>query len=212
MAFSQFKSLGETALQYTLRVVDASFIEPIADIEPNEFFLTRFRLVHQSRIYASSEAARCETLIYPILQEVWQHYSSSLKLWSHAPLVQSEILSGTPDYLFAQHSEYGSAVMGKPIFVAVEAKQDDFAVGWGQCAAEMVAAQRINADATTVFGIVTNGEIWQFAKLEGNIFTQELAFYAISDLSKLFGALTFVMEECYKQAQKPELASLATAK
>ncbi len=120
-----------------------------------------------------------------------------LKLWSHVALDHDSVLCETPDYLIAKQSELGDAVLGKPILVAIEAKQDDFELGWGQCSAEMVSVQKINADEEmTVFGIATNGESWEFGKLEGKCFTYP---YTIGDLEKLFGVLSYIMEECAKQ-------------
>ena len=43
-----------------------------------------------------------------------------------------------------------------------DADINDFEMGWGQCLAELVAAQKINADADLqVYGIVTDGDLWQ---------------------------------------------------
>jgi hypothetical protein len=96
--------------------------------------------------------------------------------------------------------------MGTPILVAIEAKQDDFVLGWGQCAAEMLVVQKINTDEeVTVFGIVTNGESWEFGMLEKSVFTRHPYPYTIGDLDKLFGALSYIMKECAKQVTKPHL-------
>ena len=127
-----------------------------------------------------------------------------MKLWSHAPIAFDELLSGTPDYLIAKQSPFGSESIGDPILITVEAKKDDFVLGWGQCAAEMVAAQKINLeDGMTIFGIVTNGETWEFGKLDATLFTRHPYPYTIGDLDKLFGALSYIMEECAKQVRKP---------
>jgi hypothetical protein len=207
MSFSQFRSLGDVIRELEIQVVRKDFVGRVAGIVPEPWFQTRLNSVMEHDLYGSSEAARCETLISPVLQEMWSHYRSEFKLWSHTPIQSTDILYGVPDYLIARKSKYGPPVMGSPILVAIEAKKDDFELGWGQCAAEMRAVQLLNAttkgavelDEYVVFGIVTNGEIWQFGKLEGNILTQEIAYFGIGDLDALFGALTFVMEECKKQ-------------
>ncbi|MFY7999938.1 MAG: hypothetical protein ACOVSW_15175 [Candidatus Kapaibacteriota bacterium] len=201
MAFSQFKSLGAVSLEYRIITQNGVFVNVKTELKPSESFLERLPIILAEGLHKVSEYARCELLIAPLLYDVWLQYRATLKFWSHPALEYDAVLQGTPGYVIARQSELGTAVLGRPIMLAVEAKRDDFEEGWGQCAAEMVAAQRINADATAVFGIVTNGEIWQFAKLEGNTFTQEMTFYSISDMDKLFGALTFVMAECYKQVK-----------
>ncbi len=201
MAFSQFKSLGDVAKLFSFRLEKDDFVV-VKPFVPAKLVVENIHLVLKTDLHRSSEAARCETLIFPILQEVWRHYADVLKLWNHAPLEADTILSGVPDYLVAKKSTFGPMTMGTPILVAIEAKQDDFVVGWGQCAAGMLAAQKLNASNTAVFGIVSNGEIWEFGKLEGAILTQHLFPFSIADFDKLCGALAFVMEECKKQVEQ----------
>jgi hypothetical protein len=82
----------------------------------------------------------------------------------------------------------------------VEAKQDNFDAAWGQCLAEMIAAQRLNENAEiVVFGITSNGNLWQFGKLENNFFTLNSKFYTIQELDKLFAAVNYVFQQCEVQ-------------
>jgi hypothetical protein len=206
MSFSQFRDISTVAQQFMVRVEKSTFMRSAErSLLPNEPFRQRLAFVLRENLHRPSEAARCETLIYPMLYEVWQHFSKTLKLWSHTPIECDNVLTGIPDYFIASRSKYGVVVIGKPFLVAIEAKLDDFDLGWGQCAAEMVAFARLNAQDSTVpesiaiYGIVTNGEIWQFGKLESNVLTQEIAYFGVGDLDALFGALTFVMEECQTQ-------------
>jgi hypothetical protein len=114
-----------------------------------------------------SEYAICENFIYPLLKEVWKQYRKNFVLWSHKYLNYDENLSGFPEYILAQKSPLGNIVFSKPFFVLIEAKQDNFESGWAQCLAEMIAAQKINVNANQeVFGITSNGEVWQFGKLK----------------------------------------------
>ena len=46
------------------------------------------------------------------------------------------------------------------------------------------------------FGIASNGGVWQFAKLKGNIFTRNQTFYTIQELDKLFAAINYVFQQC----------------
>jgi hypothetical protein len=78
-----------------------------------------------------------------------------------------------------------------------------FDEGWGQCLAEMVAAQKLNRDLPiTVFGIVSNGKVWQFGKLEESSFTKNISFYSIQDLDKLFAVVNYVFRECALQLKQ----------
>ena len=77
----------------------------------------------------------------------------------------------------------------------VAVKKNDFELGWGQCLAELVAAQRINDDANfPVYGIVTDGIWWQFGRLIGDAFTQNRTSFSVDNLPVLFGALDAVFK------------------
>ncbi len=104
-------------------------------------------------------------------------------------------MTGTPDYIIARRSELGKNVLGFPLVLIVEAKQNNFAKGWGQCLAELVAAQALNDNAErAVYGIVTDAEVWQFGKLTGTVFTRNQTRATIDDLPKVFGAVYGIME------------------
>jgi hypothetical protein len=205
MAFNQFKTLAEVLSQFDVVYSNEMFCEILPNAFPSNVFRDQITFSLQTEIYKTSEYARCESLIFPLLQEVWKPYQSTLRLWSHVSISAEEPLVGTPDYLIAQASPLGNIVLGKPILAAVEAKRENFDEGWAQCTAEMLAAQRLNQDFTAIFGIVTNGESWEFGKLIDNHLIRNTLPFSIADLDKLFGALSFVMEECYKQVIKPSV-------
>jgi hypothetical protein len=65
----------------------------------------------------------------------------------------------------------------------VGAKKDDFEGGCAQCLLEMYTIQKMNGNPDiTVFGIVSNGDNWEFGKLEGNLFTENIHFFNIFNL------------------------------
>ncbi|MCP4105253.1 MAG: hypothetical protein GY749_06915, partial [Desulfobacteraceae bacterium] len=81
-----------------------------------------------------------------------------------------------------------------------EAKKQDFEGGWAQCLAEMVACQKINENENiTIYGIVSTGIIWEFGKLETNVFTKNLLSYSVAEAQKVVGILDFIFTECDKQ-------------
>ncbi|MCJ8282068.1 MAG: hypothetical protein MJK14_20055, partial [Rivularia sp. ALOHA_DT_140] len=98
-------------------------------------------------------------------------------------------------------SPLGSVVFDTPYLVLVEAKKEsDFSQGRGQCLAEMIAVQRLNQiPEQTIFGIVSNELIWQFGKLNVDVFTQNKIFYTIQELEKLFAAINYVFQQCELQ-------------
>ena len=105
------------------------------------------------------------------------------------------LLTGTPDYMFSRKSPLGKTVLEAPLVVIVEAKKNDFEQGWGQCLAELVAAQKINQDAErAVYGVVTDGNLWQFGRLRKNVFTRNAENFTVDRLARLYGALDCVAE------------------
>jgi hypothetical protein len=64
----------------------------------------------------------------------------------------------------------------------------------------MIAAQRLNQDLQMIFfGIVSNGDRWQFGKLEADNFTKNITLYSIQELDKLFAAVNCIFRQCELQ-------------
>lgn len=197
MPFSTYKNISAVAKEFQIKVMRDNFIiETEFAISPG--FREELELILNEGVFDNSEIALCETIIFPVLKEVWKVYRSKFLLWSHQTLIHDEKLCGVPDYILAKRSPLGTVVFDKPYFVLVEAKKEsDFSEGWGQCLAEMIAVQRINEEPEqTVFGIVSNGVMWQFGKLIEDTFTQNKLFYTIQELERLFGAVNYVFQQC----------------
>ncbi|MEL7036505.1 MAG: hypothetical protein AAFO04_12910 [Cyanobacteria bacterium J06592_8] len=199
MAFTSYKNLAMVVQNFQLNYQENNFIIE-SDFAVNDYFKQRFEIRLREGVVDNSESAICENLIVPILTEAWYNYKEIFLLWSHQSLIYDEDLSGVPDYLLAQKSPLGKIVFDRPFFVAMEAKRDDFTAGWGQCGAEMVACQKINQiESLTIFGIVSNGKIWEFAQLSDRLFVKNIKTYRISDLDELFRAVNYVFEQCKLQ-------------
>ena len=159
------------------------------DAEPSEQFLQDFEWTRQNLNVFVSEASRCEAIIFPVLKENYKAYADNYELWigtsidyNATLLCGMEVREGQAlalrtqeekgNYLISTRSRLGKTVVGKPLIILVEAKRNDFDRGWGQCLAESVAAQKMNNDAAfPVYGIVTDGNLWQFGRLVGDTFT-----------------------------------------
>ena len=203
MAFTDFNSIAQVQEVFNITYQETDYVEYEA-VEPSPTFLEEFAFNQRHIDLFSSEAARCENVIYPILRDVYKNYVDQFSLWSHRALSYDAELPGTPDYLISTKSALGKTVPGIPIIIVVEAKRNDFVKGWGQCLAELVAAQKINnAPRKPVYGIVTDGELWQFGKLVEDLFTRNVTVLAISELRKVFGAIAYLMEEGRKQTPTP---------
>ncbi|MDZ8108642.1 MAG: hypothetical protein RM338_23875 [Nostoc sp. DedQUE12a] len=196
MAFSSYKTIGEVLKAFQTTYTESNLIKE-AEFNIPDYFREDLEIVMREGVVDNSEFAICENLIYPVLKEVWKKYSSKFTLWSHQSLNYDEKLSVFPEYILAQRSALGKVVFDKPYFILVEAKQDNFDAGWAQCLAEMIAAQRLNDELTiTIFGIVCNGDRWQFAKLNAQVFTRNITFYSIQELDKLFAAVNYLFQQC----------------
>ncbi len=195
MAFSDLKKVSEVQEKFRIKYTASDFFE-VQAASPPEQFLQEFRFTKQNINVFSSEASRCEAIIFPILREVYKAYADNYALWIREPIIYDETLSGTPDYLIATKSELGMTVVGTPLIILVEAKKNDFEQGWAQCLAEMVVAQKINADPDVpVYGIVSDGTFWQFGRLVGDAFTQNHTNFSTDNLPVLFGAINAVFKE-----------------
>jgi hypothetical protein len=114
-------------------------------------------------------------------------------MWKAAPL-EGEDTSGTVDYLLGPKKRY----LENPLLCVVEAKKDDFLQGEAQCLVEMQACQWSNAQsqyAVEIYGIVTNGEVWKFYRMNGAAVYETLP-YSIGDLPRLLGILDWVFQQC----------------
>ena len=202
MAFSNYKSISAVIKKFQIKYIQANFMLEV-EFPIKELFKEELDLLFTDGVIDNSENAICENLIYPVLKEVWKIYRRELTLWSHETLAYDEDLSGVPDYTVTQRNPLGTIVFDKPYFLTVEAKQDKFEEGWGQCLAEMIAVQRINDDfVSDIYGIVSNGKIWQFGKLTASLFTRNKNLYVIQDLDKLFAAVNYVFKQCELQIKK----------
>lgn len=194
MSFSNYKEIGQVQVEFNIRWKEDNFIKakPVKIVDE---FLKEFSFKLEVIDFRSSEAARTETLIFPILLEVYKDYHDIFSLWIQKSISAGKKLNGTPDYMISLKSELGKTVLGKPLLAVVEAKKNDFDTGWGQCLAELVALQKINNDENlTVYGIVTDGERWKFGKLEKDVFTENQTTFTNEDLPHLFGALHFIFQ------------------
>jgi hypothetical protein len=195
MAFSDFKKISEVQEKFRIRYSANDFFE-VEETKPSEQFLQDFEFSMQHINVFSSEASRCEAVIFPILREVYKKYADSYALWIKEPITYDETLNGTPDYLISTKSELGITVVGTPLIMLVEAKKNDFEQGWGQCLSELVAAQKINDDPSfPVYGIVTDGTLWEFGRLVNDTFTRNRTNFTLANLPILFGAIDSVFKE-----------------
>ena len=160
-------------------------------LPPSTFFEERLRRLDGFDLRGSERAK--ELLIDAFCEEVIRRHEQ-LRIWKAAPL-QSDELVGAVDYLIAPRKAY----LDRPLLCVVEAKKDDFEQGMAQCALEMHACQWNNRQvgkAVDIYGIVSNGQGWQFYKLDASGRLFESTHYAISQPDTILGVLDYVFTQC----------------
>ncbi|NEP56340.1 MAG: hypothetical protein F6K31_04860 [Symploca sp. SIO2G7] len=194
MAFSDFKNIADVQRKYQIKYQEDNFVFP-EKTEPPDNFLQDLDFYQKNLDVFSSEASRSEVIISPLLREIYKKHYQNYAFWIQKSISWDDVLSGTPDYIFSTKSELGKTVFEKPIIIVVEAKKNDFEQGWGQCLAELVASQKINENVQRpVYGIVTDGNLWQLGRLEANVFTRNIENFTIDKLSRLYGALDYLVQ------------------
>lgn len=194
MSFSDFKNIADVQKKYRIKYKEIHFILPRAIQLPDKF-LEDLEFCQQNIDVFTSEASRSEIIISPLLREVYKRHYTRYSFWIQRSISYDDMLCGTPDYMISTQSTLGKTVLEKPIVIIVEAKKNDFEQGWGQCLAELVAAQKLNETPTKpVYGVVTDGNLWQFSQLVEDQFIKEIENFTIDNLSYLYGALDYLIE------------------
>jgi hypothetical protein len=189
MAFSDYKHISQVQQQFHITYQEERFLV-VDELAPPAQFLEEFTFNHEHLDIYASEGSRAELVILPLLREAYKPYAQQYELWVQKAMAYDEVLRGTPDYLLATRSELGKTVLALPLVIVAEAKRNDFEEGWGQCLAELVAAQKLNQDRNRpVYGVVTDGRRWEFGKLTESMFVQNKDAYNVEQINQLFGVL-----------------------
>jgi hypothetical protein len=137
-------------------------------------------------ISLTSEAARRELLIAPLLLDVVHYTHAQLRI--EYPLTVTEQLKGSLDYYL-----YSSGKL-----LVIEAKNADLAKGFTQLAVELIALdQWIDSEQLILQGAVSTGDIWQFGLLhrEQKQIQQGLTLYRVpDDLESVVRILVKILE------------------
>jgi hypothetical protein len=147
----------------------------------------------------STEKARSEFIIAPILMEVRRQLHARISLFSgvefNVDIAQG--LRGVCDFLLSL-SPLQLAIEA-PAVVVVEAKNENIKQGIIQCIAEMVAVQQFNRQQHNaihaVYGAVTTGNLWKFLRLIKSVVSVDNTEYHISQVERVVGMLVTMLRE-----------------
>jgi hypothetical protein len=138
------------------------------------------------RLSLTSEMARREFLIAPVLTDVLHYTQATLNV--EYPVAVSNQLKGSLDYL----------LQNDQTFLVIEAKNEDLERGFVQLAIELIALdQWIESDQPILQGAISTGNIWQFGQFDraSQQITQDLNLYRVpADLADLIQVLVSILE------------------
>jgi hypothetical protein len=206
MTFKDFLSINKVRDYYPNLVLSNERFIPknIAQIEIEPYL--EKQIDHSLLSYKRNETFADKFLIAPVLNNIWLKHPK-LNLWTEKFIKADEKLQGRPDYLVSPLDRKQYEVLSLPIIILVEAKQDNFTLGWGQCLAEMLACQKLNkSEDIIIYGIVSTGQSWEFGKLEKDIFINDSNSYSISNLPQTLNIVNYIFEEAEKEIPKIDLS------
>ncbi len=199
MAYSNF-TLETVRKIFELEADEAADISSgITPVAPSEHLTTTLSRNVPLAVAIGTEKAKSEMIVANVLVELREHFTRRISLLSGIDFnVDAEKgLTGVCDFLISNTpTQYYLEV---PIIVLVEAKKDEPTTGFGQCVAEMIAAQRFNGekgnDISRIYGATTSGTDWRFLKLEGLKLHIDTAAYQIVQCDKILGILVSMVEQ-----------------
>lgn len=199
MPYSQFKTISHVKTAFNLTVIEGNrFLPKIEAIEPSPILSGYLKESLPIVATSGSEKARSEGIIYPMLLEVRRQLERQVSLFSGEEFNVDESvgLNGICDFLLTRSTEV--LEIETPVVVVVEAKKTDLKTGFGQCIAEMVAAQRFNKAQNnpipTIYGSVSNGIQWQFLTLVQSTLTIDLNVYPLPPVDEILGYLVWMAQ------------------
>jgi hypothetical protein len=197
MPYSSF-SLLQVQRQFDLKVIKGIFFADLPGLTPGEWLTD---LLAKSAPFAAaqgSEKVRSELIVAPLLFELRELLDRRVGLFSGTDFsIDTESgLNGICDFLLTRSTN--ELIIEAPAIILIEAKKGELNAGWGQCAAEMVAAQKFNRaggqEILTIYGSVTTVTQWQFLKLTGQDLTIDVTEYPLNPINRILGILKWMVE------------------
>ena len=204
MAYSTF-TLSQISQQFQINIEEKKdLFHSVQEVAVRPEFRLQLDELAPLALAVASEKARSELIIAPVLLEFWRMSGQSIGFFSgvNFDVDKSQGLDGFCDYILTRTPR--QLYIEAPIIMLVEAKNEDMKSGYGQCLAEMLAAQRFNSAQTasgdTVYGAVTTGERWKFLELVGSRARIDSEDYYLERIDKIMGILLHLLV-----AQPPDI-------
>lgn len=199
MPYGKF-TLSKAVDDFNLTLIEGNrFLPEIPPVTPSHLLQETLAETIPWAIAVSTEKARSEGIINPVLLEVKRQLRGQISVFSGEEFnVEPEAeLTGYVDFLISRSAE--QLFIKAPAVVLVEAKKEDLKPALGQCLAEMVAAQRFNQQKqqpiSTIYGTITSGTVWRFLKLEKQSVTIDLTDYPLPPVEPILSFLIWMVQE-----------------
>lgn len=179
-------TMGDLKTQLGLTIDETGdFSSFITEVELSQMLQAMLQETLLMALSISTEKARSEMIIAPILIEVRRQLRHTISLFSGTEfnVDRKQHLVGVCDFIISLSSE--QLTVNAPVVMIVEAKNENLRAGIAQCAAEMVAAslfhQHRGAPLETIYGVVTTGSTWKFLSLHRQTVRVDLKEYYIEE-------------------------------
>ena len=200
MAYSDW-TLETVKKAFQLEEVNAvGIFAEVEPVEPSTHLATALARNVPLAFAMGTEKAKSELIVSAVLVELWEHFDRGISFFSGIDFnVDAENgLTGVCDFLVSLSP--AQFHLEAPVIVLVEAKRDNLTIGLGQCVAEMIAAQRFNAEEGErhflhVYGAITSGIDWIFLKLDEKKLQLDMAAYTIERCDKILGILASMVAQ-----------------
>ena len=195
MAYTDF-SVFDLRQQFGVQFRAATLFPQLLPIEPTGWLEETLR--KGLELGFNSEKSRSERLVTPVLMELSDRNHRAFSIYSgmNLDVDTSAGLRGECDFIFS-YSRIQDFIVA-PVFCIAEAKKQDLELGTIQCAAQLIAARRLNEQEQnpirTLYGCSTTGVEWRFLKYEGTEFILDENRYYLAQLPALLGALQAIVD------------------
>lgn len=199
MAYSDF-TLRDAVERFGLTHVDVpDLFGDTAEVEPGPLMLALLPEFLPLALAINTEKARSELVIAPMLAALRAQLGHRFSVFSGIEFTvdPAQGLTGFCDFILSRSTE--QQYLRNPVVTIVEAKNENLKSGLGQCVAAMVRARLFNErdglPPQTVYGAVTSGSVWRFARLSGSELSLDQQEYHVRELARLVGVLSLVVGE-----------------
>lgn len=198
MAFNEF-TVHDLTQRLGLRYVEApDLFAGVKPVEPGPLLAAVLRDSAPVALAVSTEKARSELIIAPILMEVRRLRGGAVSFFSGTELSVDPArgLNGFCDFILSLSPT--QTELDAPVVAIVEAKNENIRQGIPQCGAEMYASRIFNekrgARAAAVFGAVTTGSAWRFLRLRDATLDVDLREYYLDAPELILGVLVHMLD------------------